>query len=90
MSILNDNSFTNKKYLFYPQYSNDRYNENEAINVVWNWIFSACNYNNNNDYIYEIRALRHMNNTFFHKAAQLLQKIVSMKKTSNQMHALNH
>jgi len=80
---MNTNDYDSKKYLFYPQYDNIRYDENEAINVVWSWIFDASRSSNDKTFQYELRALRKMNNPIFHEAANIISTILIHRNNKN-------
>jgi hypothetical protein len=73
---LNDNI-----HIFYPQNGNEYYSEYSAVIIAWKWLIDVCIVNEEKNFKQEIRALLSTNSGEVHRIANIIRRIILLKKS---------
>jgi hypothetical protein len=73
---LNDNI-----HIFYPQNGNEYYTEYNAVIIAWKWLIDVCIDNDETSFTQEIRALLATNSVEVHRIANIIRRVISLKRS---------
>ena len=68
-------------HIFYPQIGNEYYSEYNAIIIAWTWLIDVCIDNDGKSFKQEIRALMSTNSGDVHRIANIIRRVISLKKS---------
>jgi hypothetical protein len=68
-------------HIFYPQSGNQYYTEFNAIIIAWKWLIDVCIDNVGRSFKQEIRALLSTNSGDVHRIANIIRRVILLKKS---------
>ena len=68
-------------HIFYPQIDNEYYSEYNAIIIAWTWLIDVCIDNDGKSFKQEIRALMSTNSGDVHRIANVIRRVILLKKS---------
>lgn len=74
-------TFNDDIHIFYPQNGNEYYTEYNAIMTAWKWLIDVCIDDNGKSFKLEIRALLTTNSGEVHRIANIIRRVISLKKS---------